>query len=540
MFVDLIEDRVKRAERLALMKTKQDMLLKGLLEDCAAKAQRKVLEVRDGSKLRSDTVDISEADIRYSRLHVKDVNSWLVKRYTQQGNLKYLHYPSGFRKRRQLMNIFENFDSDGNEQLEISEFVQMFITAYLSPSFGGEESNKRFYIDREIPESRKLTNKDAEYFEKVLQEKFIRLYKYATRKDYLSKLEFVKLAMHEEASSYFSQIMRELEEELRSKGKEPEIKIPTSFEKMTIHLGYCSQRDKLYQKYLELRDVDFNRAAENIEKILFLKSDQNKMEDDEEMLLIEFKEKMWLNKFKNFHLNAVARFIWNLGSDIRETHRKKKEEDDDDENEDSQFRDWKKEEKQKQGLKEGAQFSIWSSHVNKDATWLADKKNWKKSIVCHFTNHEVVNSIMKRKVDAPLKKHLQKGISKGKSMAAESISKVMESNKKAVLELVQQDMKGTQSVASLNHTRSQVSPFFRIASKKQSLDLGSTAKKHYLLNGAGKLEKDGQKSNYWTSPNNSIAAKTSHHSDMKNSKMFHRRSISNLGVNNKLSFLLSY
>ena len=75
--------------------------------------------------------------------HQRDVNQWLL-RYKDSTNPDYLYYPSEKVKCLKLKKIFEKFDSDNSNTLELNEFFEMFTQSYLG-ILRGSQSREFLY-----------------------------------------------------------------------------------------------------------------------------------------------------------------------------------------------------------------------------------------------------------------------------------------------------------------------------------------------------------------------------------------------------------
>jgi len=317
------EDR--NDDRVSYLPSKEETeeMIKGLTKEIIDKCAKK-LEVkhrvhigkkgRDGGNMLSHYKHVDENDNpKSSVMHTKDVNEWLKKRYSKSTRNHYLYFPSEIRKRQNMMAIFDNFDEDGNGNLELDEFLDMFEGIYLrnadeaSDGDPQEGIRKHFRVYRYKHRDERLTNDQISMIREFLKEKFMRFYNFVTTKDALTKPEFIMLALDPKANDYFQEIMKELDTLIKGLKRDPEVTIPYSFEKMISYLGYSSKRDTLYNKYYEIRDEDFLKASESLENILFLKSAEIKQEHEDNEKLRKYKLKHAMSgNFKGLHLGAMG------------------------------------------------------------------------------------------------------------------------------------------------------------------------------------------------------------------------------------------
>ena len=69
---------------------------------------------------------------KFSVIMSKDTNTWLRKRYKNTASNEYIYKPMEMKRRIALRTIFENFDDDGNNKMELDEFIDGFVKTYIS------------------------------------------------------------------------------------------------------------------------------------------------------------------------------------------------------------------------------------------------------------------------------------------------------------------------------------------------------------------------------------------------------------------------
>jgi hypothetical protein len=90
----------------------------------------------------------------WSQLHGASTNNWLKKKNSKTTKTSYLFLPSEINQRIALMEIFNNFDADQNNKLELTEFLDMFINNYIS-NIDSDQNNE---VDLDI-----LLNKTSKF-----------------------------------------------------------------------------------------------------------------------------------------------------------------------------------------------------------------------------------------------------------------------------------------------------------------------------------------------------------------------------------------
>jgi hypothetical protein len=93
-------------------------------------------------------------DTSWSQLHGASTNNWLKRKNSKNTKTSYLFLPSEINQRIALMEIFNNFDADGNNKLELEEFLDMFINNYISKI----DSDRNNEVDLDI-----LLNKTSKF-----------------------------------------------------------------------------------------------------------------------------------------------------------------------------------------------------------------------------------------------------------------------------------------------------------------------------------------------------------------------------------------
>jgi hypothetical protein len=71
-------------------------------------------------------------DAKRTNFHNLATNLWLKKHLRPDVKTPYIFLPNEMNQRIALAKIFENFDVDGNDMLDLNEFVDMFVKNYIS------------------------------------------------------------------------------------------------------------------------------------------------------------------------------------------------------------------------------------------------------------------------------------------------------------------------------------------------------------------------------------------------------------------------
>lgn len=250
-----------------------------------------------------------------SKLHTREINTWLKSRYSKHSSNKYLYFPEEIQKRQQYMKVFDNFDSDGNGKLELDEFLEMFICIYIYQTDGTGENLNHFLVHKALTEEDIVDKAQLGKVRAFLRNRFANLYHLVTPKLYLTQEEFIHLKLSPQAQTYFSRTMRELTSMLETLNKRPLVTIPHSIEKMMVYLSYSTKRDELYQNYLRLKHVDIHKASRNLEEMLFWKSEDIDASLSRGERLQQYRQKYTEKPTtSNFFLNALGNFIGDLGN----------------------------------------------------------------------------------------------------------------------------------------------------------------------------------------------------------------------------------
>lgn len=200
-----------------------------------------------------------------STLHNKKYNSWLKSRYKNKAKISYIFRPQEVQKRINLKTIFQNFDADGNGELEIEEFLDMFIQSFISKEYSSEiqkkvheieeigntdDNESNFEISKtKIDKSKMKIIKSLIEIDTFLKTRFQLYYNHITFKNSLNLNEFISLSCDGDASNYFKSTMIDLNQLLNSLGILPIRTIPQEFELMIDYLRYQSQRQQLIDSF---------------------------------------------------------------------------------------------------------------------------------------------------------------------------------------------------------------------------------------------------------------------------------------------------
>jgi hypothetical protein len=157
----------------------------------------------------------SSANKAWSHLHSFSIMSWLKKHKQQTTKMQYLYTPEEVQKHLDLKRIFEVFDEDHSETLDLDEFVEMFIQNYITKYYSSHQriletsffqnTGGRGEEDKEL-----ISNEDIQKVRRFLEERFCEIFKEATEDDHLFLPEFISLALNDDAKEKYSNVIREL------------------------------------------------------------------------------------------------------------------------------------------------------------------------------------------------------------------------------------------------------------------------------------------------------------------------------------------
>ena len=233
-------------------------------------------------------------------LHSKD-NIAFLSRYHNNVKPDYLYLPEEKQKRFEQTSIFQNFDADGSNTLEIEEFLEMFLQNYLCyeefiPYFDSILHNKhdtrasvmdvrKKITPLEIQQAEALTN-SREKIEEFLKAKFSEMYEVVSQNGKLSLVEFVKLALNNEATDKFTKYMRLLKDFQSSNIKNKVIAeeanadfIPQSFDKMISFQSYRALRFSIREK--SFNEPNWVAKFEEMQKLFHFKYNETHDDDDD-------------------------------------------------------------------------------------------------------------------------------------------------------------------------------------------------------------------------------------------------------------------
>ena len=301
--------------------SKQQVLLKEILDYISKKIELKQRAVFDSKKLMKVGASRPiEENMKpeSSPFHNRAANNWFKTRYSKMVPTNYLYFPDEIRKKKQMMDIFNNFDDDSNGKLDIKEFLNMFVHTFISSEIPESEKSAglkhRFKVSIEIEKEFRVSHEEVVKLKKYLYPKFKFFYSFVTNNDYLEKTEFIMLALDKKASDYFNVVMKEVMKIIEDWKKKTELILPLSFEKMINYLGYRTKRDKLYSEFIQMKDTDFDSAGKKLEEIVFLRNQEFTEEEKEKENKMKMKEdeKKKLMDQKNFFMTAVGRYLMKM------------------------------------------------------------------------------------------------------------------------------------------------------------------------------------------------------------------------------------
>lgn len=373
-----------------------------------------------------------------------------------------------------MMAIFDNFDDNDNQMLEINEFIDMFVSTYIirpsedqgekeaySKMHEGDESGKKGVNELKSENSRTKDDKKVVHFEEVaeeasrearskkpkrfialsrptfmlnplpnssqeeeirsyLQKKLSILYSFVTKKDYLTKKEFMLLALNRDACHFFETTMKELDQIIQGMGCRSELIIPYSYEKMISYLGYSVKRDSLYAEFLNLRDLNFDLASEKLENILFLRTDEIKNEFEANEKLRKYRtrnQNQGSGSYQNFYLNTIKQYMAKFAKSYKSTR----------EQEESHSA------VESPGNKKGLQrlIKVGASSQGKVRISLAGKG---------VEAFPLISEKLKDKIKANIKSQLKDSSKKALDISKKALEAVRTSNKRSVLKVVKRDL----------------------------------------------------------------------------------------------------
>jgi len=198
--------------------------------------------------------------VKESVLHGTVYNYWLRSRYKKSASTDYIFTPKEINKALSLKTIFKNFDDDGNGELDIKEFLSMFMETYVLPepkinSYAPETADQTTNPDPSpmniIKMKRMEDLKKFKIVEDFLEKSFKQYYNFITDKNYILLDDFISLSVDLDASMFFKKIMGETRDLLRSLDISPRKVIPFEFNVMINYLGYVSLRNQKLNEYRE-------------------------------------------------------------------------------------------------------------------------------------------------------------------------------------------------------------------------------------------------------------------------------------------------
>lgn len=303
------DDAVK-LEKLKIQKKQRQSQINSMIKTLKMKSVKKITKLQPRNPLEGLEHSKVCKKSKKSRLHKKDINTWLRTRYFNKVHTEYLYYPEEIEKRIDLIAIFKNFDADGNGELEIDEFLDMFIITFLTKE---EVTNptKIFSAKNVVSPEKKINGECLEELKIFLTEGFQKFYSYITKKHFLTLEEFIRLCLNRKAIEFFVQLMKMLMVTIDKMGKVPLRFIPLSFDKMVKLLGQESKKDEIYKEFIEIRDQNPPKAFKLLSGLMMRHSidSKQKLLDEKKKIAAgkilklgeTLKEKGEIVKEKNFY-----------------------------------------------------------------------------------------------------------------------------------------------------------------------------------------------------------------------------------------------
>jgi len=203
-----------------------------------------------------------------TKLHTRTINSWLKKRFPLQTSLKYLYFPEELLQHENIKEIFQSFDHDNSNSLDIAELVKMF---------------KQFNINMEKDDLKKLFD--------VMDE---------DKDNALNFDEFKNCALSEQGQYVFNQIMKKVrKEDQKRPQKDRNVYLPLSFSAMITYISYRSMRKDVLDQVIN-KDLDISMRTGQFANLINIQDlYKNDIKNDENSKL---KEKIML---KNSNLSNI-------------------------------------------------------------------------------------------------------------------------------------------------------------------------------------------------------------------------------------------
>ncbi|KAM3127148.1 hypothetical protein pb186bvf_020742 [Paramecium bursaria] len=152
--------------------------------------------------------------LRRSQLQTHDIHEWLKTRHNSKVKKRYLFMPEQIRQQLEVKKIFQNFDRDHSNFLDMGELYDMFQKNGFQIS---EEQLQRFF---------NIVDEDKD--------------------NKLNWQEFKKTAFNEKAAKAFYNIMKSLRQE-RKQDTPADKYMPLSFNAMISYLSFLASREELQQ-----------------------------------------------------------------------------------------------------------------------------------------------------------------------------------------------------------------------------------------------------------------------------------------------------
>ncbi|CAK58524.1 unnamed protein product (macronuclear) [Paramecium tetraurelia] len=162
-----------------------------------------------------------------SPLHASNVNSWFKSRHCNKVKKSYLLFPEQIKQEQEIQKIFQNFDRDNSNNLDITEMYDMF------QKYGF-----------------KVTEQQLQHFFKVVDK---------DKDNALNWNEFKNSVFDEQASKLFYNIIKQIREQDQNESQSNHGYIPFQFNEMISYLNYLISRDELQKSIQEAQQTTFEK-----------------------------------------------------------------------------------------------------------------------------------------------------------------------------------------------------------------------------------------------------------------------------------------
>lgn len=223
-----------------------------------------------------------------TKLHTKSVNLWFRKHCPSNTLIKYLYFPEELLQHENIKEIFQSFDHDKSQSLDIGELVKMF---------------KQFNIN--------ISKTDLKELFDVIDE---------DKDNALNFSEFKNCTLSERGQRVFNRIMKKVrKDEEKRPLKDRNIYLPLSFSAMITYISYKSMRKDVLDQ-VNNRNLDVNERAGQFSNLITLQNlYKSDLKNDDNSKL---KEKIMLKNtnFSNIKVEPLMKQLSNLCDFKKKSH----------------------------------------------------------------------------------------------------------------------------------------------------------------------------------------------------------------------------